>query len=188
MVLGVRAAVLLLSLARLLAAARQPWPVKLDRTGPCCNCLSEKTEAKFSLPLEAGVLLNESSALEKCFSSLATQTKTSATVAVLSLAAAGEGDHKIPDIELYRGHHLFLLSAFAEHHSYLFRSFTYLPEYLSTEADFRWHKLPLMQDALRPDSGSARNADYLVWMGRFGVPIWSGFRDCVFSFDAVSRS
>lgn len=151
-------------------AHSQPWPVKYDGFGSCCSLLKKPKPDSSATSNELDLLQTDADVLEACVTKVmhgqSWDPLPAQTVAFLSLAADGAGQHRIENVSLYRSYQMGAVGAYCEHHGYAFRSLTALPANTAQEVDFRWHKIHLIMDALNEDSGWARHVEYLVWIGK----------------------
>lgn len=85
-----------------------------------------------------------------------------AKVALVNFASPGSGSFSVKDIGEFSTFHIAILSMFARHRGYEYRS--YRSDSQPLGEDFRWYKIKLMSEALDPVHGWAKNADYLVWI------------------------
>lgn len=141
-------------------AQRQPWPIKVDHIGSCCNLIPQSSTSNSNLSF-SGQLLQE--CLTEQSRSLIELNKNS-EISILSLAAVGSGDHAIDNIDLYSPFHEANVGAYAEFKRYHYRIFSQLPSEVAVhkEIDFRWNKIPLLILAL---DTWAKSSKYIVWIG-----------------------
>ncbi len=142
----------------------QPWPLKIDKIATCCNHLNK----------DAGIdsMFLDSDNLLDCVRSRSgmddqEETTKATKVAIMSLAVPVNGDYSMPGIANFTQYQIALMSAYAVHNSYVFKSFYKNRDIAHEPRDVRWNKVKLFSEALDPVTGWARHADFLVWIGEY---------------------
>lgn len=151
----------------------QPWPIIFDRTASCCSIFDQSSSkrTKYNISNDMKELAYESRSLEDCLSPYIqadykqSLVKPKGRVAVISAAFEGGEEHSIANISLYRAYQFGIMSAYAEHHGYLFQTHTKINDNIA-EADARWVKLRLLIEALDSFNTLSSNIDYLLWIGK----------------------
>lgn len=141
----------------ILAINNQPWPIKIEHIGKCCDIV---TSSNFSIEN-----------LENCITKSTRESfLKDYDVSILSFAIAGSSNLKfsVPDIMDFAVIHRAIIAAYAETKQYLYRAISLIEEAnFKTEfqtSDYRWFKIKFLIDALDPLSGWAKSTNYIVWI------------------------
>lgn len=164
----------------------QPWPILVDRYASCCTLLQHDISTDISLSYNE--LQSELSQLHPCVGRLhleqsrlqqkySTSTKSgvdarrSHGIAVVTMSMKSQGEHHIPQIELFSTYQRLVLGAYCEHRQYQYYDFetwqSSTPNedgVLIEEVDVRWNKIMLLIEALHPVHGWARDVEAIVWI------------------------
>ena len=139
---------------------QQPWPIKIESIGKCCNDVSSASKKGKAAQLRQ---CQQDDQLMKIDGS----TRIKGNVAVVTYSSPGQGEFSIPDIHEFSVYQQAVMSAYAENNGYMFRSFNESDDtkLFENTTDARWFKIKLLLAALDPETGWARDAEYIMWIG-----------------------
>jgi hypothetical protein len=125
----------------------QPFPLSLASIGECCLHIDNALE------------------LAKCANSTTSMARSAADVAIVTYLAPEKGSSfDIPDIMTFGSYMIANTAAYAEQNGY---SFHWLNEETGSNyqpGDARWNKVKIIDVALNPENGWAKDSSYFVWM------------------------
>lgn len=137
----------------------QPYPLSLESIGQCCRHIDH--------PLE----------LAKCANSTKSMSRSAADVALVTYLAPEKGSNfDIPDILTFGSYMIANTAAYAEQNDY---SFHWLNEETGSNyqpGDARWNKVKIIDVALDPENGWAKDSRYLVWMDADAIVLDLGLK------------
>lgn len=149
----------------------QPWPIRVERIGSCCDVIF-KAERGTSSTTEL---------LDHCVVSH-TEHDLNSDVAILNFGVPGNGPFAVPDIQDFAVYQRAIIASYAETNRYLFRSITpdrsnwhncrmETNDTISLEqsfgtTDYRWFKVKFLMDAMDTACGWAKDSKFLVWIGK----------------------
>ena len=137
----------------------QPWPIKVERSGLCCN------RQRQDFQIVENFNETEVNQLQICLNKQQELTNKNGNVSIVTFSSSGNGHFAISDIEEFAVYQRALLGAFAETNGFVFRHIGEKVDFpaFEKEPDARWLKIKILLDAL---DTWAKDSKYIMWIGK----------------------
>jgi hypothetical protein len=140
----------------------------LDLVRQCCPLLDD--------PQQLLACSNNTRAMTPSPSLPHTHTHSTTTVSLVTYLDSDKGQFNIPDIFKFGAYMVASTAAYAELHDYSFRWLTRATGSNHQPGDARWNKVKIIDEALDPETGWAKDSEYLVWMDGDAIVLDMGLK------------